>query len=130
MAGLLGAGLVLILKPFMNPGYIFMLMTPFSFMYLINCIILVRKRARHPFIDETLLSHKKDYGSIPSQDPDEMKTEGSLIDENSEAKNSNIDIGDDAHENLPLNWTNGKNVMKKVWWYIANLFTIYLFQYL
>ena len=114
----------------MNPGYIFLLMTPFSFLFLINCIILVQKRAKHPFIDETLISNKKEWGSFSSENLKKSKFKRSYEDESLNINESNIDIGDDAHENLPMNWTNAKNVLKIAWWYITNLFLIYLFQYL
>ena len=77
-----------------------------------------------------MISQRKDSISYTSKNSNETKFKVIQRSDSTNLKNSEIDIGDDAHENLPLNWENAKNVMKIAWWYIANLFLIYLFQYL
>ena len=85
-----------------------------------------------------------DHDVINSQSNNKTKVKETLESLNNEIKNSranlkspyikvkdsHIDIGDDAHENLSLNWTNAKNVIKILWWCFGNIIFIYLSQYI
>ena len=68
--------------------------------------------------------------SLTINDFNDMKTKRNYKNENYEINRSEIDIGDDAHENLSLNWTNAKNVIKILWWCFGNIIFIYLSQYI
>ena len=129
MSGLFGAGILVILKPFISSGYIFLFVTPLTLVYLINGILLVRKRANYIFIDETSISREN------INDSEHYLTSNSMIKSNSKSQTNNknpkiaIDIGDDAHKNLPMNFTNASQVMQKSGWYMINISLIYFMQY-
>ena len=124
-SGIFSTGILMILKPFLNVGFIFLLIIPLTILYLINSIILVNKRAKYIFIDETSIS-RQNFSTITND-----KLKSSTMSKFEQNKNSEpvMDIGDDAHKNLPMNFSNTKTVMEKSGWYIINLFLIYTIQY-
>ena len=94
-----------------------MIMIPFSILYFVNCIILVNKRRKHPFVDETTVeetSVEYEFELSPvfsKTNPDLLspllsKTDSSKIEQQ-------LDIGDDSHQNIPLNFENSKLIMSK-----------------
>ena len=124
-SGLFSTGILIALKPFLNIGYLFLFIIPLTILYLINSIILVNKRANYVFIDETSLS-RQNYSTLTEN---KLKVSRVSTSKDNKIAESAIDIGDDAHKNLPMNFTNSKIVLLKSGWYIINLFLIYTIQY-
>ena len=133
-AGVVGAGLFIALKPVMSDGVIFFIVTPFSFLYFFNLLLLTRRKAKYPFIEEnpeaeerakTIRSSGFIRGESGSVNEDEENQDN--VDVASEV--SGIEIGDDASRNIPMNWENAKLIFRKAGWYIMNLFMVYFFEY-
>ena len=133
-AGVVGAGLFIALKPVMSDGVIFFIVTPFSFLYFFNLLLLTRRKAKYPFVEEnpeaeerakTIRSSGFIRGESGSVNEDEENQDN--VDVTSEV--SGIEIGDDASRNIPMNWENAKLIFRKAGWYIMNLFMVYFFEY-
>lgn len=67
MAGVFGSGIFLVLQPFMSNGFIFLIATPMVLIYLLNVIIISRKKATLPFVGEDAPRTQERQRSIQDQ---------------------------------------------------------------
>lgn len=119
-AGVVGAGIFIILKPFMEDGYIFLIATPLVVLYFINIVILVRRKSKYPFVDETPEAEERARSireSMEHSHPEDSKINdkenGSSA---TQEELEGIAVGDDSSSNVPFTLENAKIVVKKVGW--------------
>lgn len=131
-AGVFGAGIFLVLKPFMSDGYIFLIVTPLVFLYFFNCILAIRKKSALPFVEENSDAQSRLASVRKSLNEDEEFAEYTNDNPNIDENGNNlegIDVGEDADENVPMNIKNGIMVFQKVGWYLSNLTAVYFLEY-
>ena len=107
-AGAGGAGIIMLLKPLMKEGYIFLVAIPSVIVYYLACYNLTQKREKYPFVEEI-----NENSSITSENSD-----------NEDAKSTHsertIDIGDDANKNIALSCDSFSSIFSKMSWILIN----------
>lgn len=122
-AGVFGAGIFIVLKPFMSDGFIFLIVTPLVFVYFANTLIAIRKKNVHPFVEENEGAQERARSARKSLNDEEVFAETSP-----EALEG-IDVGDDARDNVPMSLANVGMVFNKIGWYLSNLTAVYFLEY-
>lgn len=134
-AGVFGAGIFLVLKPFMSDGFIFLIVVPLVLLYFMNAILVTRRKAMFPFVEETTdaqrhassvrasFERNHSIGTHPKDEEAEM--EDVEISENVEG----IGIGDDAGGNISFSLANFRLIFGKVGWFLLNLSSVYFLEY-
>ena len=125
-AGVFGAGIFLILQPFLNNGIIFLIATPIVLVYFMNVILVTRKKNLYPFVEEIPEVEARVASVRKSMDHPDQNTE-ILGDENE--KIEGVDIGEDATDNISMNFANLRKIFGRIGWFLSNLTSVYFLEY-
>mmetsp|Transcript_12154 Transcript_12154/g.13855 ORF Transcript_12154/g.13855 Transcript_12154/m.13855 type:complete len:147 (+) Transcript_12154:592-1032(+) len=111
----------------MSDGVIFLIVIPLVILYFINCVIVVTKKKKYPFVEENEQAQER-ATSLRRSLNDEEDLNESPKDIEPEAIEG-IDIGDDSSKNIEMNYQNFKLVMSKTGSATFNLVAVYFLEY-